>query len=97
MFYGLKECLEFAERKKLYKLYITSINRLNSDLFLRGADFSENINVKKIIYQIINNINKDILKKNIKKINIHNFLENYNIPNNFIKMKFSTKQKKIKY
>ena len=53
MFYGLKECLEFAENKKLYKLYKRTLKRLNSKKFLNGAkEFSEDENLKIIINKI---------------------------------------------
>ena len=74
MFYGLKECLEFAEKKKLYKLYETSINRLNSKLFLNAAkQHSEDKNLKFIINKIIKSINKNIIKENKLKFVIDDF------------------------
>ncbi len=51
MFRGLKECIDLAEKFHLYRLYETSLNRLNLKVFWEGAiKFSEDSELKKIIY-----------------------------------------------
>ena len=64
MFYGLKECLELAEKYQLYKLYNTTLNRLNMKLFLDGfLNFHKDRNLRIIILEIIKRINFDIIHK----------------------------------
>ena len=54
MFSGLKECIDLAEKLHLYKLYETSINRLNLNMLLKGAKkFSEDKALKNLIYLIL--------------------------------------------
>ena len=73
MFYGLKECLELGEKMKLYQLYNITLNRLNMKLFLDGVKkFSDVPELQKIIFDIIKNINKEIIKKNNFNFSIHN-------------------------
>lgn len=62
MFSGLKECLELAESMHFYKLYNTSLNRLNMKLFLKSASkFSKNETLRKIIFEIVKSINYKII------------------------------------
>ena len=64
MFYGLNDCLKFSKKKKLYHLYNTTLNRLNTKLFLKGVKkFSQNNNLRKTIIEIIKSINKEIIQK----------------------------------
>lgn len=79
MFYGLKECLDFSEKHNLYYLYETSLNRLNSDLFLDGAKkYKEDLNLKLIIFKIIKSINKKIINKNNLEFNLSQiYKDNY--------------------
>ena len=78
MFSGLKECIDLAEKLHLYKLYETSINRLNLNMFLKGAKkFSEDKALKNLIYLILKSINQTIIKKYNLKFNINSFYKNY--------------------
>ena len=53
MFSGLKECIDLAQKLHLYKLYETSINRLNLNMLWIGAKkFSKDKALKKILYLI---------------------------------------------
>ena len=79
MFYGLKDCIDLAEKFHLYRLYETTLNRLNLKMFLEGAKrFSEDRALKKIIYIIIKSINKIIIKKYNLKFNVNSLYKNYN-------------------
>lgn len=79
MFYGLEECIDFAEKNKLYNLYNILLNRLNSEMFLNNAKhFFEDNELKLIIYRIIGNINKDIIKKYNFEFNLTGLFSNYN-------------------
>ena len=83
MFCGLKECLELGEKYKLYQLYNTTLNRLNMKLFLDSvSNFYKDNNLRKIILEIIKNINYEIIKKNKLNFTINNIYENIIFKNN---------------
>ena len=82
IFYGLNDCLQFAEHMKLYILYCELVKRLNTNLYIQIVkSFSEESNIKKIIYKIIKSINKKIIINNNLNINFNNFYKNYNFSN----------------
>ena len=77
MFSGLKECLELGEKFKLYQLYNTTLNRLNMKLFLDSvSNFYKDNHLRKIILEIIKNINYEIIKKNNLNFTINNIYKN---------------------
>ena len=77
MFYGLKECLDLGEKMHLYKLYNTTLNRLNMKLFIKGAKrFSKNRDLRKIICKIIRCINNDIIKNYNLNFSLDTFYRN---------------------
>lgn len=77
MFYGLKECLDLGEKMHLYKLYNTTLNRLNMKLFIKGAKrFSKNKDLRKIICKIIRCINNDIIKNYNLNFSLDTFYRN---------------------
>ena len=51
-FYGLNECLKFAEQMKLYLLYCTIVRRITNFCMRIDKKFSEESNLKKIIYKL---------------------------------------------
>ena len=78
MFYGLEECLQFAEKKKLYKLYNILLNRLNSHFFWdRTKQFFEDVDLKSIVNKIIRSINKEKIKKYNLVFNLSDLFNNY--------------------
>ena len=78
MFSGLKQCLEFAEKMKLYKLYETSLNRLNQKMFVKRAKkFSQDKKLKNIIFEIYKSINRELIKKYNLKFNLNALYKNY--------------------
>ena len=64
MFKGLKQCLYISEKMNLYKLYCLMYNRLNSIDFLYFAKiYIINKTLRILIFNILNNINYNIFKK----------------------------------
>ena len=85
MFYGIKDCLDLAEKFHLYKLYETSLNRLNLKVFWKGAiKFSENSELKKLIHIILKSINERIIKQYNLNFNINSLYKNYNYSRQYI-------------
>ena len=77
IFSGLKECRDLAEKYKLYKLYNTTVNRLNTNLFLRGIrTFYKDKTLRKLIFEIIKSINFDIIKKMEYNFTLNNIYKN---------------------
>ena len=82
IFHGLKECLDLAEKFKLYKLYNTTLNRINMKLFLSGIKtFYKDKTLRKVIFNIIKSINFDIIKKMEFNFTLNDIYKN--ISNNF--------------
>jgi hypothetical protein len=64
LYKGLKDCLDICKSMKLYKLYCRVLSHLNDEKIINEAKkFIKNENLKYLIFQIINNINLDIIKK----------------------------------
>ena len=54
MYNGIKDCLELAEKKHLYKLYELILSRLNMKYTIKIANkFSNNIEIRNVILKII--------------------------------------------
>lgn len=82
IFNGIKDCLELGEKLGLYKLYKVLLSRLNMKLFLEGIKkFGHEESLKKIIFEIIRNINFSIIKKTKFNFTLDNIYKNmtYNI------------------
>ena len=53
MFHGLKDCLYLSEKKNLYNLYNTTLNRLNMKMFINAAQkYYINNELREIILDI---------------------------------------------
>ena len=64
IFRGIKDCLDITKSMNLYKLYYIILLRLNSKIILNNVKiFIKNKDLKKLISNILNNINLDILQK----------------------------------
>jgi hypothetical protein len=60
---GFNDCLVLSEKNRLNKLYCTIVQRLNLELFIYPTnEFINDIEVKSLIFKIINRINFTILK-----------------------------------
>lgn len=78
LFNGFRDCLKIEGKMHLYKLYNLSLNRLNNKDFIeRVSKYSQNIEFKKIIKEIINTI-KLTSNKNYN-ISLNYFYQNISI------------------
>ena len=75
---GIRDCLKISKSMNLNKLYFLILSRLNIKCFINQAKkFIKSNNLKEIIYQIIVNIDYDLLKKNNFTFIIDKFYNNY--------------------
>ena len=84
MIYGFRDCLQLEEKFHLYKLYNLTLNRINTDLFIkRIKKFRENRDLIDLIVKVLNSINTKLLVENNFNFTIDQFYTN--ITYNFIK------------
>ena len=76
---GIGDCLRISKSMLLYKLYYLVLSRLNTKMFISQAKiFKKSKKLKKIISQIINNIDYDLLKRKNFTIIIDKFYNYFN-------------------
>ena len=84
MYNGIKDCLELAEKKHLYKLYELILSRLNMKYTIKIANkFSNNVEIRNVILKIIKSIDKKLLIKYKINFKLDRFYKNI-IHNKFI-------------
>lgn len=84
MFYGFRDCLKLEEKFHLYKLYNLTLNRINTELFIkRVKKFRENKELKDLILKVLKSINTKLLTENNFNFTIDKFYQDitYNFSN----------------